>query len=384
MVLVLTKYDLIATSAFGLESIVAQELRNFSYENLKVENSRVTFKGDLEDIAFCNINIRTSDQILIKIAEFNAETFDELFDNTKNIKWSEFLPKDAEIHVVGKSLKSQLFSTSDCQAIVKKAIIERLKQDYKTNTFLETGNYYKIEISILKDIAIISLDTSGSGLHKRGYRELSGEAPLKETLACAIIMLSRWEGSRPLADLFCGSGTIPIEAAMIAKNIPPGLKRKFVSESWDWFPENIWKEAREKSQAAINDNDLIIYASDIDTKMIELAKDNAKKAGVDKFIKFKRMDASRFDAPEDYGCLIINPPYGQRIGEKDSVRKTYMDLGKLYKYLKTWSFFTLTANTDFERLFGQRADKNRKLFNGNIQCYLYQHYGPLPPRTYND
>jgi putative N6-adenine-specific DNA methylase len=377
----LTNYDLIATSAFGLESVVAQELRNFSYENIKVENSRVTFKGDLKDIAFCNINIRTSDRILIKIAEFDAETFDELFDNTKNIKWSDFLPRDAKIHVNGKSVKSKLFSTPHCQSIVKKAIIESLSVDYKTTNFNETGNLYKIEISILKDIALISLDTSGMGLHKRGYRELAGEAPLKETLACAVIMLSRWEKSRPLADLFCGSGTIPIESAMIAKNIPPGLNRNFTSEEWDWFPKNIWQEVRDESKNNIIDDDnILIYGYDIDKNMIELAKDNAKKAGVDKYINFKTQDVSKFQKEQDYGCIISNPPYGQRIGEKDMVRKIYSDMGKLYKQLENWSFFTLTANDDFERLFGRRADKNRKLFNGNLQCYLYQHFAKLPPR----
>lgn len=376
----MTKYNLIATSAFGLESIVAQELRNFGYEDLKVENSRVTFKGDLKDIAFCNINIRTSDRILIKISEFEAETFDELFDNTKSIKWSEFLPKNAKINVSGKSVKSQLFSTPNCQAIVKKAIIESLSHDYKTRTFTETGDIYKIEISLLKDIALISLDTSGAGLHKRGYRQLAGEAPLKETLACAIIMLSRWEKSRDLADLFCGSGTIPIESAMIAQNIPPGLNRNFTSEDWEWFPKDIWNDVREESKSNILDEDIEIYASDIDKEMIELAKDNAIKSGVDKYITFKVQNASKFQKQNDYGCIITNPPYGQRIGDKDIVAKIYSDMGKLYKNLENWSFFTLTANDNFERLFGRRADKNRKLFNGNIQCYLYQHFAKLPPK----
>ncbi|MFN8577664.1 MAG: class I SAM-dependent RNA methyltransferase [Candidatus Sericytochromatia bacterium] len=374
-------YNLIATSAFGLESIVAQELKNFGYENIKIENSRVSFSGDLKDIAFCNINIRTSDRILIKVGEFDANTFDELFDNTKNINWSEFLPKDAKIHVSGKSVKSKLFSTPNCQAIVKKAIIENLSSHYKTKTFLETGNLYKIEVSILKDIALISLDTSGAGLHKRGYRELSGEAPLKETLACAIIMLSRWTSDRTLADLFCGSGTIPIEAAMIAKNIPVGLNRKFVSEEWDWFPKSVWDEVRQISKNNINDNEIEIYGYDIDKEMIDLAYDNSKKARVDKYIKFKVQDASKFKKQNDYGCIITNPPYGQRIGEKDSVRKIYTDMGKLYKNLENWSFFTLTANDEFERFFGKKADKNRKLFNGNIQCYLYQHFAKLPPKN---
>ncbi len=374
------KYDLIATSAFGLESIVAQELRDFGFEDLKVENSRVNFTGDLNDIAFCNINIRTSDRILIKIAQFEALTFDELFDNTKNIEWSEFLPKDAEINVSGKSIKSILYSTPDCQAIVKKSIIERLKEDYKVQYFPETGEFFKIEISLLKDQAIITLDTSGPGLHKRGYRELSGEAPLKETLACAIIMISKWDKSRPLADLFCGSGTIAIEAAMMGLNIAPGVNRSFVSEKWNWFDKSIWKYQREKAKENQLDEDLTIYACDINREMISLAKDNAQKAGVEKQIIFKNQSLVRFNPVEDYGCVISNPPYGQRLGEKDLVRKLYMEMGDLCRQLDTWSFFTLTANQDFERLFGVRTDKNRKLFNGNLQCYLYQHYGPLPRR----
>lgn len=376
----MTKYDLIATSAFGLESIVAQELKNFSFENLKVENSRVNFQGDLDDIAFCNLNIRTSDRILIKIADFEALSFDDLFENTKNLNWSEFLPKDAQIHVTGKSVKSQLYSTPDCQAVVKKAIIESLKRDYKTEYFSESGNLFKVEISILKDIAMLSLDTSGPGLHKRGYRELSGEAPLKETLACAIIMLSKWDKLRPLADIFCGSGTFAIEAAMMGQNIAPGINREFVSEKWDWFDKKIWQYQREKARANQTDDELMIYASDIDREMVTLARDNAHKAGVDKYISFKQQDATRFNPKEEYGCVISNPPYGQRIGEKDIVRKIYMEMGDLSEKLKTWSFFTLTANQDFERLFGKRADKNRKLFNGNIQCYLYQHFGRLPRR----
>lgn len=374
----MTKYDLIATSAFGLEAVVGQELKYFGFEDLKIENSRVNFKGDLRDIAFCNLNIRTSDRILIKIAEFPVETFDELFDNTKNIKWSEYFAKDAAITVSGKSVKSILYSTPDCQAIVKKAIIESLRNDYNTDYFPETGSFFKVEISILKDVAILTIDTSGPGLHKRGYRQLAGEAPLKETLACAILMLSRWDKSRPLADLFCGSGTIAIEAAMMAQNIAPGLHRSFTSEKWEWFDQKIWQEEREKAKALETDDDIVIYASDIDRNMIELAKDNARQAGVEKYINFKAQHAAKFAPEEDYGCVISNPPYGERLGEKDMVRKLYMDMGDLSDKLKTWSFFTLTANQDFERLFGKRADKNRKLFNGNIQCYLYQHFGPLP------
>lgn len=375
------KYDLIATSTFGLEAIVAQELKDLGFENLKTENGKVTFSGDERAIALCNTWLRTADRVLIKLAEFPAESFDELFDAASKINWSDIMPSNAKMHVNGKSIKSKLFSISDCQSIVKKAIIENMKKKYKKEWFSEDGELFKIEIALLKDIATITIDTSGPGLHKRGYREESGEAPLKETLASAMILLSKWEPSRVLADPFCGSGTIPIEAAMIAKNIAPGLKRNFVAENWSWLPPKIWKDVREEAESKIiKDLEFRILASDIEYRVLKIAKENAVKAGLEDYIAFQKLDMNDFSSKRKYGCIIANPPYGERIGEKERVRQLYKDYGQLFKRLETWSFFTLTSNPDFEWLFGKKASKNRKLYNGNIQCYFYQHFGPLPPR----
>lgn len=373
-------YTLIATATFGLESIVAQELKDLGYENLKVENGKVTFEGDEMDIALCNIWLRTADRVLIKVAEFKAESFEELFQGTRAVDWGELIPQNGKMHVVGKSVKSKLFSVPDCQSIVKKAIVERMKDTYRVEWFPEDGPTYKIEIGILKDIATITIDTSGPGLHKRGYRELAGEAPLKETLAAALVLLSRWNPSRPLADPFCGSGTIAIEAALIGKNIAPGLNRSFVSEGWPQIPKSVWEDIRRDAQNRINREEFNILASDFDGRILKTARANAEKAGVSEFISFQKLPMEEFSSKRKYGCIICNPPYGERLGEAKEVEKLYKRMGEVFLPLETWSHFILTAHEDFQRLFGKRADKNRKLYNGRLLCYYYQYLGPLPPK----
>ncbi len=374
------EYNITATSTFGLESVLADELRDLGFEDLKVENGKVSFVGTEEDIAICNIWLRTADRVLIQLAQFYAESFDELFEEASKIQWSEFMPIDARMHVNGKSIKSKLFSISDCQAIVKKAIIENMKRKYKQSWFSEDGDMYKIEVALLKDVATITLDTTGLGLHKRGYREESGNAPLKETLAAAMVLLSKWDPSRALSDPFCGSGTIPIEAALIGRNIAPGLNREFAGEKWSWLPPEVWTQVREDAHSRINDFEFRILGSDIDGWVIKTAKENAVKAGLENYVAFQKLDVNDFASRKKYSCIITNPPYGERIGDKEKVRQLYIDFGKVYKTLDECSCFTLTSNPDFEELFGIKANKNRKLYNGNLLCYLYYHFGRLPRR----
>ncbi len=371
-------YKLIATSTFGLESIVAKELKALGYEELTVENGKVEFSGDEYDIAICNTWLRTADRILIKMAEFKAVTFEELFQGTMSVKWGELIPQDGKMHVVGKSIKSTLFSVPDCQSIVKKAVVESMKKTYNTDWFTEDGPVYKIEISLLKDMAVLSVDTSGAGLHKRGYRGLAGEAPMKETLAAALVLLSNWEPSRTLADLFCGSGTIAIEAALFGKNIAPGLNRNFVCEMWPTMDKSIWEEVRSYAKNKINDKEFRILASDIDGRVLKTAKENAVKAGVDSYISFQKQPAEDFNTRKKYGCIISNPPYGERIGEIKQVEELYKFLGELYKNLDSWSFFIITSHLDFQKLFGRKSDKNRKLYNGRLLCYYYQYINNPP------
>lgn len=373
-------YTLIATATFGLEAIVAQELRDLGYENLVVENGKVTFEGDEWDIVTCNLWLRTADRILIKMGEFKATTFEELFQGTKGINWGEIIPINGKMHVVGKSVKSGLFSVSDCQSIVKKAVVESMKIKYNQDWFSESGPVYKIEVALLKDMVTLTIDTSGAGLHKRGYRELSGEAPLKETLAAALVLLSRWEPTRVLADPFCGSGTIAIEAALIGKNIAPGLNRHFVSEDWPNIDSNIWREARDYAKNKINHENFRILASDIDGRVLKTARENAQKAGVEEYIAFQRLPVQEFSSKKKYGCIICNPPYGERLGEIKEVEKLYTEIGNVFSKLDSWSYFILTSNENFQKLFGKKADKNRKLYNGRIQCYYYQYFGPLPDK----
>lgn len=377
----MSKFQLIATAAFGIESVVSRELKRLGYDDQFVENGRVTFAGDERAICRSNLWLRTADRVLVKMGEFKAMSFEELFQQTKALPWEDWIPENAEFPVEGKSIDSKLFSVPDCQAIVKKAVVERLKQKYHREWFEETGPYYRIEVALLKDIATITLDTSGAGLHKRGYRKLVGGAPLKETLASAMLLISRWNGDRVLIDPLCGSGTIPIEAALIGKNIAPGLNREFAAEKWSLIPQSLWNEAREEARDLIKqDQELRIHGSDIDEDAISLARYHAKQAGVESSIHLQRMPMSDINSRYKYGFIICNPPYGERIGELKEVEELYRQMGKVFKRFDTWSYYVITSHRDFEKLFGRMADKKRKLYNGRIMCNYYQFFGPPPPK----
>ena len=378
----MTKYDIIATSAMGLEAVVAKEVRELGYD-CTVENGRISFKGDALAIARANLWLRSADRIRIKVGEFKALSFDELFEKTKALPWEKYLPENAEFPVQGKSVKSKLFSVSDSQAIVKKAIVDKLKTHYKKTGWLEeNGPLYKIEVSLHKDVALLTIDASGSGLHKRGYRTGQGEAPIKETLAAALVMLTNWHPDKPFVDPFCGSGTIPIEAALIGQNIAPGFNREFVSEAWHWIPEKIWDEARiEAEDLAKYDQPLDISGSDIDHRMVKIAEENAFEAGLGDLIQFKQMRIQDFTTSKEYGVLVGNPPYGERLGDKAAVQKMYEEMGKVLVPLDTWSVYILTSDEEFEKLYGKEATKKRKLFNGFIKTDYYQYWGKRPPRT---
>jgi putative N6-adenine-specific DNA methylase len=374
--------DLIASTTFGLESVVKPECQALGFQNINVLDGKVEFTGNEEDIVKANLWLRCAGRIWIKIGSFTAVTFTELFDQTKALPWGDWIPQDGKFTVVGKSVKSTLFSVPDCQAIVKKAVVEKLKDKYKTDWFDETGASYTIQVGILKDVVILAIDSSGSGLHMRGYRANALDAPLKESLASAMVQLSYWQKDRILLDPFCGSGTIPIEAAMLARNIAPGLQRKFASEEWERIGKERWKKARAEAYQAI-DYDVFpkIYGSDIDPAAIALAKANAEKAGVDDCITFEVKPLHEISLPGKYGVIITNPPYGERIGELKEVEEMYRDLGAIMKEDRTWSTYLITSMEYFETLFGRKADKKRKLFNGRIKTDYYQFEGPRPPRT---
>lgn len=377
------KLQLIATAPMGLEAVVTRELKDLGYQDTVTENGRVTFSGTLADICRCNLWLRTSDRVLIKMGEFKATTFDELFEGTKALPWHDWIPVHGEFPVEGRSHKSQLSSVPACQGIVKKAIVEKMKEKYHTEWFQENGPRYVIEVNLLNDVALLTLDTTGPALHKRGYRKLVTEAPLKETMAAALILLSRWNQNpaRPFYDPCCGSGTLPIEAAMIAWNIAPGLRRTFNSEAWPVLPEELWQEARDEAIDSVRDDiPLQIAGSDIDPKAIEVAEAAAKSAGLAKEISFQTLPVTRVRLEGEYGCIITNPPYGERLSEEKEVRKLIGQLGRLYVELPTWSFFAITPTKQFEHDFQRKADKRRKLFNGRIECQYLQFLGPLPPR----
>lgn len=376
----MSEFEIIATAAFGLESVVSFELKKLGFENLKVENGSVTFPGKVEDIVKTNLWLRCSDRILIKMGEFKALDFEELFQGTLAIPWEDIIPLNGKMHITGKSVKSKLFSVPDCQAIVKKAIVESMKRKYKQDWFDEDGPVYKIEISLHNDMALLTLDTSGSGLHKRGYRLHQGDAPLKETLAAAMINLSRWSPDRPFADPLCGSGTIAIEAAMVAKNIAPGLNREFVSEMWPQIPESLWSQYREEAQEQIINRDFEIYASDYDKKVFDFAQENARLAGVSDSILFEKKPLSEFSSKKKFGCIITNPPYGERMNFDSSISGLYREMGEVFSRLESWSYFIITSFENFEKQFGKKANKNRKLYNGKIKSYFYMYMGPLPQR----
>lgn len=374
-------WSLIATTPMGLEAIAARELRDLGYDDIQVENGRVQFKGGPLDVCRANLWLRTADRVLIKMAEFPARTFEELFQGTKAVDWQHYIPIDGEFPVEGRSHKSQLSSVPACQGIVKKAIVEKLKEQYHVDWFKETGAYFRIEVMLLNDIATIVLDTTGPGLHKRGYRKLTGKAPLKETMAAALVLLSRWKPDRPLYDPCCGSGTLLIEAAMIGWNVAPGLRRSFPSEHWPTISAEDWEQARDEAFDAVNDEvELQLFGSDIDPEAIELAKAAAKSAGFAKEIQFDIKPLSKAKPEGEYGVIITNPPYGERLSEKDEVERLIRQMGFMMKTLPTWSMFAISPSKQFEHYYGRPADKRRKLFNGNIECQYYQYFGPLPPR----
>lgn len=375
-------FNLIATTAFGIESVVKREVTNLGFQNIRVLDGKVHYTGDATTIAKSNIWLRSADRIFINMGEFTATTFDELFEKTKKINWGDIIPQDANFIINGKSVKSTLYSISDCQSIVEKAIVEKLKQKYKVSWFDKTGANYKIQVSILKDLVTITIDTSGDALHKRGYRDVSNKAPIKETLAAALIQLSYFKKDKSLIDPLCGSGTIPIEAALIAKNIAPGIARTFVSESFGIIPKEVWRECRKEAHASINDDVILdIQGSDADPRGVAIAKANAKRAGVNDCITFSEKELKDVELLSDYGVIITNPPYGERIGTLEEVLKLYKEMGDVFLSNKTWSSYIITSYESFEKAFGKKADAKRKLFNGMIKTDYYQYYGEKPKKA---
>ncbi len=370
-------YSLIATATFGLEALVAKELKNLGYEELETENGRVKFSGDEMDIAIANTYLRCADRVLINLGEFEATTFEELFQGVKKLPWGELMPVDAFMHVNGKSVKSKLHSVPDCQSITKKAIVEAMARTYPGREFKEDGPHYKIEVAILKDHVTMTIDTTGAGLHKRGYRKDSGAAPLKETLAAALVMLSGWTGDRPLYDPFSGSGTILIEAAMQARGMAPGLERSFACEIWPQFvEEDVFSQVREGARANVRkDLKLEIKGYDKDAWVLNTAKANARKAGVFQDIQFQERDVRHFKENQAAGTIITNPPYGERLDEEKIAGDLSKVLGAIHKSYPKLDINAFTSLKDFDRYFGKKPDKNRKLYNGRLLCYLYQYYG---------
>ena len=375
------KYEIIIPVIFGLEAFVSREIRSLGYETSSVEDGRVTFLGDLEAVARANLWVRCGERVMIKVAEFEAKTFDELFEGTKSANWSNWLSSDCAFPVTGFCLKSTLASMRDCQAIIKKAIVDSLSEKYGITYFEETGAVYQIRFSIMKDRVTLMIDTTGDGLHKRGYRAISNAAPLKETIAASMVMLSRWKYEYPFADPLCGSGTIPIEAAMLKRNIAPGLSRSFLSEKFTQFDNDIWKRAREEANDLKKNVPLEIYASDIDSESVEIAKRNARLAGVGDAVIPKVCDVSKFNTKSAYGTVICNPPYGERLSDEEQCRELYKKMGNTFKKLDKWSYFVLTSNEEFEKYFSQKADKKRKIYNGMIKCNIYQYIGERPPKV---
>lgn len=376
-------FDIIAPCHFGLEAVLKREIIDLGYDIKSVEDGKVTFIGDAEAVCRANIGLRTAERVLIKVGEFEANTYEELFQGVKALEWDEFLPKDAKFWVTkASSIKSKLFSPSDIQSIVKKAIVEALKGKYNVNWFEESGSDYPIRVNIHKDIVTVALDTTGESLHKRGYRKLSSKAPVSETLAAALIDLTPWNKDRILVDPFCGCGTIPIEAALIGCNIAPGMNRNFTAESWtNFIPKKLWLECVDEARDMIDmDVNMDIQGYDIDGKMVQAARENAKLAGVDHLIHFQERPVSALSHPKKYGFIITNPPYGERLEEKSALPELYTTIGDRFKNLDDWSAYIITSYEDAEKYIGRKADKNRKIYNGMIKTYFYQFMGPKPPK----
>ena len=377
------KLEIIAATTFGLEAASRREIEKLGYKILKTEDGKVTFLGDERAVVRANLWLRTADRVQIKMAEFMAYEFEDLFQQIKGIPWEHWIPVNGKFIVNGSSVKSKLSSVPACQSVAEKAVIERLKETYGIDYFEKSGALYDIKITLLKDRVTVTLDTTGPGLHKRGYRQHSVEAPIKETLAAAMIELSFWREDRILADPCCGSGTIPIEAAMIGKNIAPGLSRSFVSEEWEAIPENLWKEERKKAFNAINnDVQLKIFGSDINPQAVKAARLNAEEAGVDDCIKFYTADVSALRTKSERGVLITNPPYGQRIGDQEAIDKIYQSYSRFFKENPTWSLFVITADKTIEKkAMGRPAERRRKLYNGRLEVCYYQFHGEKPKKT---
>ncbi|MDA0834911.1 MAG: class I SAM-dependent RNA methyltransferase [Planctomycetota bacterium] len=374
--------QLIATCPFGLEAVVGRELAVLGYTDQKTEDGRILFEADELAIARTNLWLRSADRVSICLGRFSATDFGELFDQTRELPWAEWLPQDATFPVRGKSVRSQLHSVPDCQAIVKKAIVSALQDRYHLDRFPETGPEFAIEVSLLKDIATITLDTTGVGLHKRGYRTWVGAAPLKETLAAALVQLSYWNRDRHLWDPCCGSGTIPIEAAMIGRNMAPGLKRKFAAEHWSTTVAKHWKEARDEAKDLMKPpGSGEILGSDIDAEIIPKARRHAEQAGVADEIVFEHRAIEASKPRHPYGVMITNPPYGERMGDESAAEQLYRRIGEMFAANETWSWYVLTAHSGFEHLVSHRATRRRKLYNGRIECTYYQYAGPRPPKV---
>lgn len=376
-------YELVAPCHFGLEAVTKREIYDLGYEVTRVEDGRITFEGDAEAICRANVFLRTAERVLLLVGRFHAETFDEFFEGVKGLPWEEYIPKDGKFWVTkASSIKSKLFSPSDLQSLAKKAMVERLKKEYEVNWFEENGAPYPVRIFLLKDEVMVTLDTSGESLHKRGYRLMTSKAPLTETLAAALIMLTPWKKDRILVDPFCGSGTFPIEAAMIAANIAPGMNREFTAEKWiNFIPKQLWYDTVKEAQEMIDtDISTDIQGYDIDPEVVKAARENAARAGVEHLIHFQQREVANLHHPKKYGFIITNPPYGERLEDKKDLPPLYTQIGEAYKGLDSWSLYMITSYEDAERYIGRKADKNRKIYNGMIKTYFYQFMGPKPPK----
>ena len=377
------KMELIAPCHFGLEAVLKREILDLGYEISEVEDGRVTFYGDADAICRANIFLRTAERILLKVGSFRAVTFEELFDKTKELPWEDYIPQNGKFWVAkAASVKSKLFSTSDIQSIMKKAMVRRMQERYCVEWFPENGAYYPVRVFLMKDIVTVGIDTTGISLHKRGYREVSGKAPITETLAAALIMLTPWRKDRILVDPFCGSGTFPIEAAMMSANIAPGMNRSFLSEKWDnLITKKNWYDVIDEANDMICDDvEVDIQGYDVDSSVIKIARRNAREAGVDHLIHFQERDVKDLNHPKKYGFIITNPPYGERLEDKKDLPDLYRAFGESFKRLDSWSAYMITSYDDAERYFGRKADKNRKIYNGMLKTYYYQFLGPKPPK----
>ncbi len=377
------RYELLAPCHFGLEAVLKKEIIDLGYEISQVEDGRVTFIGDAEAICRANVFLRTAERILLKVGSFTAISFEELFQGTKNIPWEDYIPQDGKFWVAkASSIKSKLFSPSDIQSVMKKAMVERMKSRYGVNWFAENGSAYPLRVFLYKDKVTIGMDTSGDSLHKRGYRTMTSRAPITETLAAALLMLTPWKKDRILVDPFCGSGTFPIEAAMMAANIAPGMNRSFLAEDWkNLIPRKCWYEAMDEADELVDrEASADIQGYDIDGEIIRAARANAERAGVDHLIHFQQRPVSQLSHPKKYGFLITNPPYGERLEEKAALPAIYRELGERFAALDSWSAYVITSFEDAEKYIGRKADKNRKIYNGMLKTYFYQFSGPKPPR----